>query len=717
MKPGEIKPGTKCELCGMLATSVSKDDKGITHYYCEHHLPDDHYSDDQGGHGEHSGEHDKGFNKHEGHSVNMFRDKFWLSLLLTIPVVLYSGIIKTLFNFEFPSFPGSSYLPLIFSTIIFFYGGWVFVQGAVTELKFKLPGMMTLISMAITVAFVYSLVSQLVFKGETLFWELSTLITIMLLGHWLEMRSVGQAQGALGELAKLLPDKAIRLVKGEPQEVAVSELSVGDLLLVKPGAKVPADGLVQEGESSVDESMITGESKPVIKKEGEKVVAGTINAEGSLKVKVTGIGENTALAGIMRLVAEAQASKSKTQILADKAAYYLTIIAIGAGILTFFGWLSVGSGVGVGIERLVGVLVIACPHALGLAIPLVTSISTSLSAKNGILVRDRLSLEEARKIDVVLFDKTGTLTKGEQGVTDIMSLKKGDETEIVALAASVEAESEHFIARGVVQKAKQLRVPLEKLGKFKSIPGKGVSGEIGSKKVEVGNLEYLKIKEVKIPEVLEKEIKRVEQEGKTVVFVLVDSSVIGALALQDLVREESKEAVKELKEMGVRVAMITGDSEAVAKEVSKELGIDEYFAHVLPEHKADKVNELQIDGSKVAMVGDGVNDAPALTKANIGIAIGAGTDVAIESAGIILVKNDPRDVVKIIKLSRATYNKMIQNLFWAAGYNVIAIPLAAGVLASVGIILAPAFGAVLMSASTVIVAANAQLLRNLKLSR
>jgi Cu2+-exporting ATPase len=706
----------RCELCGMLATSSVKDEHGVTHHYCEHHTPRDAEARGapNGAHGEHGravgGA--KGYDKHAGHSVAMFRDRFFVSLALTVPVVLYGGILKTLFGFEAPAFPGSDLVPPVFSTVVFFYGGLVFLRGAVTELRFRLPGMMTLISLAISVAFVYSIVAQLLLRGETLFWELTTLITVMLFGHWMEMRSVGRAQGALQELAKLLPDEAERIGDGGTERVAVSELRVGDLVLVRPGAKVPADGEVAEGESSVNEAMITGESRPVTKAKGSAVIAGTVNGEGSLRVKVTKVGEQTALAGIMRLVADAQASRSRAQVLADRAAFLLTVVAIATGALTFAGWLLIGRGLAFSIERTVAVLVIACPHALGLAIPLVVAISTSLSARNGILVRDREALEAARAIDVVLFDKTGTLTKGEHGVTRVTSFGRLPENDLLAIAASAEAESEHIIGRAIVSEAEKRRLSLRRVARFSAAPGKGVRGDVDGNRVEVGNRAYFGDR---IATSIPQEVSAAESAGQTAVFVSLDGELAGAIALADQPRAESKEAVVQLRELGIRVAMVTGDAKAVADAVAKELGIEEVFAEVLPERKAEKVKELQRDGSRVAMVGDGVNDAPALAQADIGIAIGAGTDVAIESAGIILVRNDPRDVVKTVTLSRATYGKMVQNLFWAAGYNVVAIPLAAGVLAPQGIILAPAFGAVLMSASTVIVAANAQLLRGLKL--
>jgi Cu2+-exporting ATPase len=641
----------------------------------------------------------------------MFRDRFYVSLVLTIPVVLYSGILRTLFGIESPAFPGSGLIPLIVSTIVFFYGGLVFLRGAVSELAARLPGMMTLISLAITVAFVYSLISQVVFGGDTLFWELTTLITVMLLGHWLEMRSISRAEGALQELAKLLPDDAERITDGGTERVSLSELREADLVLVRPGARIPADGEVIEGASSVNESMITGESRPVEKAFGAKAIAGTVNGDGSLKVRVTAIGESTALAGIMRLVVEAQASRSRAQILADRAAFFLTVVAITVGLITFVAWIAVGQSLGFSIERSVAVLVIACPHALGLAIPLVVAISTTIAARSGLLVRDRRALEAARAIDVVLFDKTGTLTRGEPAVREVISLDETSEGELLTLAASVEAESEHALSRAIVAKAKEAGLSPRRVERFSAVPGKGVRGEIEGELIEVGNSGYFA---GKLDGGVSEKVKRAEA-AETVVFIARRGEIVGAISLADEIRPESKEAVAELRRLGVRVAMVTGDNRAVADAVAEELGIEEVFAQVLPEHKADKVKELQRDGSRVAMVGDGVNDAPALAQADVGIAIGAGTDVAIESAGIILVRNDPRDVVRVIRLSRATYSKMIQNLFWAAGYNVVAIPLAAGVLASQGILLAPAVGAILMSASTIIVAANAQLLRGLKL--
>ncbi len=649
-----------------------------------------------------------GRDKHAGHSPKMFRDKFWLSLVFTIPTLLYSAMVQEWLRFTMPKFFGSEYVPLLFGTILFFYSGTVFIKGAIAEIKSRQPGMMTLISQAILVAFIYSIATTFFISGSEFFWELSTLITIMIFGHWMEMRSVMNAQGALKELAKLLPDTA-ELENGG--KIEVSNLKVNDVVLVRPGAKIPADGIVVEGASSVNESMITGESQTVKKILNGQVIAGTVNGNGSLKIKINKIGGNTALAGIMRLVAQAQASKSKAQILADKAAFYLTIVATLSGIITLIAWLIMNKGASFAIERTVTVLIIACPHALGLAVPLVTAISTGLAARNGLLVKQRLALEAARNIDVVLFDKTGTLTKGEHGVVDVWPNEGYSETNLLKIAASLEANSEHPIARAIVKKAKEKNIEFNAPQNFTALPGKGVKAGIGGIKFYIGGPALLLEKNIGL-ENLEDKIKIAGSEGKTAVYVLADDKIVGVITMADLIREESKQAARQLKQMGVRAAMLTGDSEAVAKYVAKELEITEIFAQVLPENKSNKVKELQKDGSKVAMVGDGVNDAPALAQADIGIAIGAGTDVAIESAGIILAKNDPRDVVKIIKLSKATYSKMAQNLIWATAYNIIAIPLAAGLF---GIILPPAIGALLMSLSTIIVAVNAQFLRKINL--
>ncbi|MHB8871336.1 MAG: heavy metal translocating P-type ATPase [Candidatus Doudnabacteria bacterium] len=646
--------------------------------------------------------------KHKGHSPEMFREKFLLSLILTIPTLLYSSMIQEWFGFSLPEFVGSQYVSLVFGTILFFYAGAVFIKGAVAELKSRQPGMMSLISLAIVVSFLYSIATTFLIQGTEFFWELSTLITIMIFGHWMEMKSIMNAQGALKELAKLLPDTA-ELINGKI--VPISELSVGDVLLIRPGAKIPADGLVVEGESSVNEAMITGESNPVHKTNSSLVIAGTVNGSGSLKIQVSKIGESTALAGIMRLVADAQNSRSKAQILADRAAFYLTIVAIASGLVTFTIWMFLGEDLSFALERTVTVLIIACPHALGLAIPLVTSISTSLAARNGLLVRQRIALESARKIDVVLFDKTGTLTKGEHGVVDVWTTPNYLEEELLSLSSSVEAESEHPIAQAIVEFGKEKHIEVLKAEQFTALPGRGAQAIVKGKTIIVGSPLLIKEKNLTLSDDLKNKTEQAGKQGKTVVYVISDTEVIGVITTADLIREESKDAVRNLNSLGIRVVMLTGDSEGVASYVSNELGIKEYFAEVLPEHKVDMVKELQKDGSKVAMVGDGVNDAPALTQADIGIAIGAGTDVAIESAGIILAKNDPRDVVKIFRLSKATYSKMQQNLVWATGYNVLAIPLAAGVF---GFILPAAIGALLMSASTIIVALNAQWLRRLK---
>lgn len=660
--------------------------------------------------------------KHAGHSTAMFFRKFWVSFILTIPVVLYADVIEKIFKWSPPDFPGSAYMPLVFGSIVFFYGGWVFLAGAIREIRDRLPGMMTLIGIAISAAYFWSLYAVFA-RAEALFWELTTLITIMLLGHWLEMRAVSGAQGALKELSKLLPDTAevIRngpstaLGTGKTEIVLLSELQENNTVLVRPGVKIPADGAIVDGESDVNESMITGESKPVSKKEGDAVIAGTINGDGALKIRITNIGEKTFLAGVMRLVAEAQSSKSRLQILSDRAALYLTIIAVTGGIITLIAWLMSGAEVGFAVARLVAVLVIACPHALGLAVPLVASISTTKAAQNGFLVKQRLALEAARTIDMVLFDKTGTLTKGEFGVVNIWNTNGHTENEALQFAASLDALSGHPIAKAVVAKAKERGLSLKEPKKFEAIKGKGVKALVEEKEIMVGGPALLESLSLNIPDEISKQIEDAGKKGQTIIFAVKDRTLLGAIALADIIREESREAIRTLKEMGVKSAMITGDSEDVAKWVSTELGIDEYFARVLPHQKSEKVKELQKRGLKVAMVGDGINDAPALTQADLGIAIGAGTNVAIESAGIILVRNDPRDIVKIIRLSQMTYKKMIQNLFWATGYNIVALPLAAGVLAFKGIILQPALAAVFMSVSTIIVAINAVLLRRQKI--
>ncbi len=657
-----------------------------------------------------------GHDKHAGHSVEMFRTRFWVCLLLTIPALIWEPMLQDWFNYQAPVFPGSHLIPAIFGTLVFLYGGTVFLKGAVRELSARLPGMMTLIALAISVAFIYSAAVTLGYEGHALWWELATLVTIMLLGHWIEMRSIFQAQGALKELAKLLPDKAIRLLEGDQtEEVTVDQLKEGDLILVRPGAGVPADGYVREGKSSVNEAMITGESRPVEKHPEDKVIAGTVNGQGSLRVEVRGTGEKTALAGIMRMVEQAQSSRSRSQDLADRAAFFLTIVAITAGALTFLIWMTLGATIDFTITRMVTVLVIACPHALGLAIPLVIAISTSLGAGSGLLVRDRRGLEEARKLNSVVFDKTGTLTLGEHRVVETTTAEETDKNEAIRLAAAVEYDSEHPIARALLETAREADIQVSGSKNFKAIPGHGVEATVDGRNVKVGGPALLNKQNIDSPENIRQAAVNYSEKGQASVYLVEGNRVLAVFAVADAIRPESREAVRLLHDKGLEVAMLTGDSRAVAQSVAEELGIDKVFAEVLPEDKAAKIRELQAEGKRVAMVGDGVNDAPALAMSDIGIAIGAGTDVAVEAGDVVLVRNDPRDVARIVSLGRASYRKMVQNLWWAAGYNIVAIPLAAGILAWAGVILVPAVGAILMSASTVIVAINAQLLRRLEL--
>ena len=678
--------------------------------------PRDHHA----GHGRptvHDGHRDRaGHDAHEGHSPEMFRDKFWLSLVLTLPVVFWSAHIQELLGYRAPEFPGSVWIPPILGTVVFLYGGLVFLEGAWRELKARLPGMMTLISMAITVAFVFSWMVQLgLLDAEALWWELATLVTIMLLGHWIEMRSISQAQGALQELAKLLPDTATRVTDAGEKTVPVSELRDGDIVLVRPGESVPADGVVQKGESDLNESMITGESRPVKKKEGDEVIAATINGEGALRVEVTGTGENTKLSGIMRLVADAQKSKSRAQHLADRAAQILTGVAIVAGVLTLIAWQLLGADIDFSIVRMVTVLVIACPHALGLAVPLVVAISTTLGARNGLLVRDRRGLEEARKLNTVIFDKTGTLTLGEFRVVEMVVAEAMSEEDALRIAAGVESESEHPIARGIVKTAEDWKLKVPSADGFRAVTGKGVAASVDGTDYHLGGPALLQAQEAQVPGPLRAAAEAAANRGQAAIYLLRDGNAVAVFAVADAIREESRAAIRALHDRGIEVAMLTGDAQAVADAVAEELNIDTVFAEVLPEDKASKVKELQAQGKKVAMVGDGVNDAPALATADIGIAIGAGTDVAVEAGHIVLVRSDPRDIPRIVSLSRATYRKMVQNLWWAAGYNIFAIPVAAGVLAAWGILLTPALGAVLMSSSTVIVAVNAQFLKRAEL--
>ncbi len=645
--------------------------------------------------------------RHEGHSVAMFRDKFWLSLALTIPVLIWSGDPQHWLGYTAPVFPGSALIPPVLGTIVFVYGGLVFLRGARTELADRQPGMMTLISLAIIVAFVTSWAGTLGLFQVEIWWELATLITIMLLGHWLEMRSIAQARGALTALAELLPDTAERVTGADTETVPLSSLAVGDIVLLRPGARVPADGVVVEGSADVDESMITGESTTVAKEAGGTVVAGTVAAGGSLRVRVSALGEETALSGIMRMVAAAQASASRAQALADRAAAILFYVALAAGAVTLVFWWLQGDHEGA-LVRTATVLVIACPHALGLAIPLVIAISTSLGARNGLLVKDRIALERARELQVIIFDKTGTLTKGQPALVGISG---ADEAELLRLAASVEADSEHPLAKAIVAGAKGRGIEPSAATDFESLAGRGARATVDGRAVAVGGPRLLADMGLESDPAAE----GWGRDGRTVLHVIAGGRILGALAVEDEIRPESAEAIERLHAMGLKVAMITGDSQVVADSVARRLGIDEVAAQVLPADKAAAVKRFQEGGRKVAMVGDGVNDAPALATADVGIAIGAGTDVAVESAGIVLVRSDPRDVVGAIRLSRATYSKMIQNLVWATGYNLVAIPIAAGVLVPWGIDLPMAVGAIAMSLSTIIVAANAQLLRGLKL--
>ncbi len=659
--------------------------------------------------------HDKhNHSEHHGHMIEDFKKRFWISLVITIPILLLSPLVQHFLGLkEALRFNGDIYVLFTLSSFVFFYGGWPFLKGLVDELRKKQPGMMTLIALAISVAYFYS--SAVVFgvKGEVFFWELATLIDIMLLGHWIEMKSVIGASKALEELAKLMPDEAHKIDDdGNVTDVPVSELKHEAKLLIKPGEKIPADGKIFEGKSSINEAMITGESKPVSKGEGDNVVGGSTNGEGSIKIKVEKIGDETFLSQVVKMVKEAQESKSRTQNFANKAAFWLTIVAITSSALTMFVWLVfTGQSFNFALSRTVTVMVITCPHALGLAIPFVVAVSTALSAKSGLLIRNRNAFEEARNIQAIIFDKTGTLTKGEFGVTETISFdNKYDEKEILKHAAAIESESEHPIALGIVNSSSGgTSEDKYQLKDFNSIPGKGAEGKVNGKDVKVISPGYLEENKIEIQE--KEKIEKLSAQGKTVVFVLIDNKLTGAIALGDIIRDESKDAIKQLKELGIKTMMLTGDNKQVAKWVADELGLDDYFAEVLPGKKAEKVKEVQSRGMIVAMTGDGVNDAPVLAQADIGIAIGTGTDVAVETADIILVKSNPKDVVSLIKFSKATYNKMVQNLIWATGYNVIAIPLAAGVLYSIGIVLSPALGAVLMSVSTVVVAINAKMLK------
>jgi P-type Cu2+ transporter len=654
--------------------------------------------------------------RHAGHSVAMFRDKFWLSFALTTPVVFWSSDVQHWLGYSAPAFPGSKLIPPILGTAVFIYGGLVFIRGAWGELTDYKPGMMTLISLGIIAAFGTSLAATFGLFELDVWWELTSLITVMLLGHWLEMRAISQARGALNALSALLPDTAERVKGEETESVPLSALSVGDIVLVRPGARVPADGTVVEGAADVDESMISGESKTVPKGAGAKVIAGTVASRGSLRVRVTAVGDQTALSGIMRLVAAAEASGSRTQALADRAAAILFYVAVGAGAITFTYW-SISGDKEHALIRTATVLIIACPHALGLAIPLVIAISTSLGAQNGLLVKDRLALERARNLDLVIFDKTGTLTRGSPAVSDLVAAPGTAADDLMALAAAVEFTSEHPLARAIVAEAKRRNVERLSATNFEALPGRGAKALVEGRSVEIGGNRLLTEAQAILPPDVEKLTNAWASDGKTVLYTVAAGRLLGAFAVEDQIRPESSQAVTELHRLGIRVAMITGDSKMVANSVARRIGIDEVAAEVLPADKASRVERFQAGGKKVAMVGDGVNDAPALATADVGIAIGAGTDVAIESAGIVLVRSDPRDVVGAIELSRATYRKMIQNLVWAIAYNIVAIPVAAGLFVRWRLAIPMSVGAVAMNLSTIIVAVNAQLLRRLKLQR
>lgn len=701
-----------CRMCGLSAMEGQR-------------APDEERSPDQ--HEDHDERRHEAHVDHSGHE-EMFKKRFFICLVLSLPVLYYSEMLQEWFGYTAITFPGSEFVAPLLGAVVFVYGGVPFLRMATVEARNREPGMMLLISLAITVAFVYSVAAVAFDIGEPLSWELVTLIVIFLLGHWIEMRSVRRASGALDELAELMPDTAERITEsGDVEEVRVDDLTEDDLVLVRPGANIPADGVVEEGESNVVEAMITGESRPVKKETGDEVIGGTTNRDGSLRVRVTATGEETTLSGIMRLVEDAQQSRSRTQVLADRAAGWLFYAAIAVAVVTAVAWtIAVGFGLSV-VERVVTVLVIACPHALGLAVPLVVAINTTMAARNGMLIRDRIAMEEARNLDTIVFDKTGTLTKGEQGVVEVATTAGWDEDEMLAVMAAAERDSEHMIAEAIREEARDRGLSVPEAREFEALEGRGVRATIeleaaavpgagrGSdgdgETVYVGGPNLLRHLDVELTDELDAFADRAGERGQGVVYVLRDDTAVGAVALADVIRDESFEAIGALHDMGVEVAMLTGDSEDVARSVSDELNIDTYFAEVLPEDKDKKIIELQEQGKLVAMVGDGVNDAPALTRSDVGIAIGSGTDVAVESADVVLVENDPRDVAHLVRLSRKSYRKMQENLVWAAGYNVFALPLAAGVLAPIGILLSPAVGAVLMSASTVIVAINAQLLR------
>ncbi len=664
------------------------------------HAPEHHHGQaaaaDRSGHGGHD----------HAAMIADFRRRFWVSLVLTVPILALSPLIQDFLGYRLV-IPGGPFIVFVLASVVYFYGGWPFLRGLFSELRGRRPGMMTLISVAISAAYFYSSAVVFGLAGDFFFWELATLIDIMLLGHWIEMKSVMGASGALEKLVRLMPSEAHRVVDGGTEEVSVTALSAGEKVLVKPGEKVPIDGTIVDGRTTVNQAMLTGESQPVEKGEGETVIGASINGESSIVVEVQKTGADTYLSQVIEMVRRAQESRSRTQDLANRAALVLTIVAIGVGTLTLAVWLLLDSPAEFAVARMVTVMVIACPHALGLAVPLVVAISTTLSAQHGLLIRDRSAFERARGLQAVIFDKTGTLTEGRFGVSDVLALGEQSQDEVLALAAALESQSEHPIATGIVEAAKQRSLTVATPRNFRAIPGKGAEAEVGGRAVKVVSPGYLKAQGITLDD---SRVDEVAAQGKTVVYVLVEEAVIGAIALADIIRPESREALAGLRAMGIQTMMLTGDARAVAKWVADELQLDDYFAEVLPDQKAAKIEEVKARGLRTAMVGDGVNDAPALVAADVGIAIGAGTDIAVESADIVLVRSDPRDVAAVVGLARATYRKMIQNLWWATGYNIFAIPLAAGVLYTLGIVLSPAMGAVLMSASTVIVAINAQLL-------
>lgn len=668
------------------------------HNHGHDHHNHDHHSGQHQSHGDHHGHHE--------HMIEDFKKRFWISLIITLPIIVLAPMIQELLGYQL-RFNGDRYVQFILSSVIFFYGGWPFLKGLADEIKKKAPGMMTLIALAISVAYFYSSAVVFGLDGKIFFWELASLIVIMLLGHWIEMKSVMGASNALQELAKMMPSTARRIKEGgEHEDVPIADLKSNDIILVRPGEKVPADGIVVEGESHVNESMLTGESKPVAKKKDNQVIGGSVNDNGTLKIKVKHTGEDSYLSKVIGMVKEAQETKSKTQNLADKAAAWLFYIALGAGVTTLVVWLSLGKDFEYALERMVTVMIISCPHALGLAVPLVVAISTAVSAKNGLLIRNRTAFENARNITSIIFDKTGTLTKGEFGVTRFKSVSDHlSDNDLLQIAASIENSSEHPIAAGIVRKAKSKDLSLQEPENFQNITGKGISAKLNGEEIKIVSPGMLKEQGFDAPS------DAFKTDDETVVFVLIANALAGYIALADEVRPESLSAINTLKERGIKVYMATGDNQQVAKAVSEQLSLDDYFAEVLPEDKQRIIKELQQKGEFVAMTGDGVNDAPALAQANVGIAVGSGTDVAAETADIVLVNSNPKDIANLILFGSATYKKMMQNLWWAAGYNILAVPLAAGALASIGIILSPAIGAVLMSLSTVIVALNAQLLK------